>query len=218
MYCQARSLLSMGIQCRYVLLIQLLFFVTVLHPCRALTSQLHASVGALNHKFFVLFIFYTLLTSLQAMMLIVTRMVRCGWELDEDSSDQAVPSAGDTAEEWDAQDEPSAPDEEGLLDPTRMMNFHSKYVYEGCDNLYDYNLVLILLVASIVFLVFTCGMLIENIESIESNTGKIARMKLRVGKGGTELSRVTSQFNEMFGTSDLSSLLLSQLKYISPLS
>ena len=158
------------------------------------------AVGALNHKFFVLFIFYTLLTSLQAMVLIVARMVRCGWQHDDDSSsDASIPSAGgEQAKEWDNQE--TAPDEEGLLDPTRMI-FHSKYIYPGCDALYDYNLVLILLVASIVFMIFTCGMLIENMEAIESNTGKIARMKMKVGKGGTELSRVTSQFNEMFGGS-----------------
>jgi hypothetical protein len=153
------------------------------------------TVGALNHKFFVLFIFYTLLTSLQAMVLIVARMVRCGWVHDEDASDASVPSAGQ-AKEWDNQE--TAPDEEGLLDPTRM-TFHSKYVYPGCDALYGHNLVLVLLVASVVFMIFTCGMLIENMEAIESNTGKIARMKMKVGKGGTELSRVTSQFNEMFG-------------------
>lgn len=156
------------------------------------------AVGALNHKFFVLFIFYTLLTSLQAMVLIVARMVRCGWvHDDDDASDESMPSTGDEqAKEWNNQE--TAPNEEGLLDPTRMV-FHSKYVYPGCDALYQYNLVLILLVASIVFMIFTCGMLIENMEAIETNTGKIARMKMKVGKGGTELSRVTSQFNEMFG-------------------
>ena len=156
------------------------------------------AVGALNHKFFVLFIFYTLLTSLQAMVLIVARMVRCGWvHDDDDASDESIPSTGDEqAKEWNNQE--TAPNEEGLLDPTRMV-FHSKYVYPGCDALYQYNLVLILLVASIVFMIFTCGMLIENMEAIETNTGKIARMKMKVGKGGTELSRVTSQFNEMFG-------------------
>lgn len=154
------------------------------------------AVGALNHKFFVLFIFYTLLTSLQAMLLIALRMIRCGWVQDDDSSDESVPSAGAGAEDWDNQE--TAPDKEGLLDPTRMV-FHSKYVYPECNNLYDYNLVLFLFVASIVFMIFTCSMLVENMEAIESNTGKIARMKMKVGKGGTELSRVTSQFNEMFG-------------------
>jgi len=42
-------------------------------------------------------------------------------------------------------------------------------------------------------------MLFENIEAIQTNASKIARMKMRVGQGGTELSRVTEQFNEMFG-------------------
>lgn len=153
------------------------------------------AVGALNHKFFVLFIFYTLLTSMQALMLIVVRMVRCGYVHDS-SDDEPIPKEGQ-AENWGEKDE-SAPDQEGLLDPTRMV-FHSKYVYPECTTFYEYNLVLVLFVASIVFMIFTCSMLVENIEAIETNTGKIARMKMRVGKGGTELSRVTHAFNEMFG-------------------
>ena len=153
------------------------------------------AVGALNHKFFVLFIFYTLLISIQAMVLIAVRMVRCGYVRDNSKDDETAPSAG-TKEDWDNQE--SAPDKEASLDPTRLLS-HSKYDYPGCDNLYDYNLVLLLLVASIVFMIFTCSMLVENMEAIESNTGKIARMKMRVGTGGTELSRVTHAFNEMFG-------------------
>jgi hypothetical protein len=121
-------------------------------------------------------------------------MIHCGVVYD-DSYDPSVPNQ---AADWDSHE--SAPEQkEGYLDPTRMVEFHSKYVYAECNHLYDYNLVLILFVASIVFMIFTCSMLVENIEAIESNTGKIARMKMRVGKGGTELSRVTSQFNEMFG-------------------
>lgn len=157
------------------------------------------AVGALNHKFFILFIFYTLLTSIQALMLIVIRMVRCGYVHDDSSDDGAAsPSTGQEAQDWDNVEE--APEQkEGFLDPTRMMDIHSKYVYPECEGVYQYNLVLLLFIASIVFMIFTCSMLVENIEAIESNTGKIARMKMRVGKGGTELSRVTHSFNEMFG-------------------
>jgi len=42
-------------------------------------------------------------------------------------------------------------------------------------------------------------MLVEQIEAIKTNASKIARMKMRVGQAGTELSRVTEEFNEMFG-------------------
>jgi hypothetical protein len=65
--------------------------------------------------------------------------------------------------------------------------------------MYDYHLVVMVFVISIVFLIFTCSMLVEQIDAIQSNTGKIARMKMRVGQAGTELSRVTHAFNEMFG-------------------
>jgi hypothetical protein len=56
-----------------------------------------------------------------------------------------------------------------------------------------------LIMAAFAFLVFTCVMLVEQIEAIESNTSKIARMKLRGGQGGSELERVSNDFNEMFG-------------------
>ena len=59
--------------------------------------------------------------------------------------------------------------------------------------------VLILLIVSVVFMIFTCCMLFEQIDAIETNASKIARMKMRVGQAGTELSRVTEEFNEMFG-------------------
>jgi hypothetical protein len=68
-----------------------------------------------------------------------------------------------------------------------------------CDHLYDYYLVIVLAVISVTFMIFTCCMLFEQIEAIESNQGKIARMKMKIGQGGTELERVTYNFNEMFG-------------------
>merc|ERR1711935_579359 len=58
---------------------------------------------------------------------------------------------------------------------------------------------LVLLVVSVVFFLFTSCMLAEQIEAIKTNTSKIARMKMSVGHAGTELTRVTEEFNEMFG-------------------
>jgi hypothetical protein len=42
-------------------------------------------------------------------------------------------------------------------------------------------------------------MLCDTVDAIRTNSSKIARMKMRVGTAGTELSRVTEEFNEMFG-------------------
>jgi hypothetical protein len=39
----------------------------------------------------------------------------------------------------------------------------------------------------------------EQRDAIRTGQGKIARMKMRVGTSGTEFSRVTEEFNEMFG-------------------
>ena len=73
--------------------------------------------------------------------------------------------------------------------------------YEECNDFYGNPFVVGLLVASLVFLVFTCTMGCEQIEAIETGKGKIARMKMKVGSSGTEYSRVTEEFNEMFGGS-----------------
>merc|ERR1712224_1139928 len=58
---------------------------------------------------------------------------------------------------------------------------------------------LALLIVSVVFFLFTSCMLAEQIDAIKTNRSKIARMKMSVGQAGTELSRVTEEFNEMFG-------------------
>ena len=147
------------------------------------------AVGALNHKLFVLFIFYTLLASIQALVLIVVRMVRCGFYIGKECVDCRSGNVWDTRER--------EPDKE-IYDPSRWLA-QPNDVHPECIGMYDYHLVVMVFVISIVFLIFTCSMLVEQIDAIQSNTGKIARMKMRVGQAGTELSRVTHAFNEMFG-------------------
>lgn len=56
-----------------------------------------------------------------------------------------------------------------------------------------------LMLVSLIFFFFTSCMLCEQVEAIKTNSSKIARMKMKVGQAGTELSRVTEEFNEMFG-------------------
>lgn len=126
------------------------------------------AVGALNHKFFFLFIFYTMCTSLTSLILLALRYIRCGfYHVDPEREDD-----GD-------------------------FDIHS---YIGCDDgkLYSPQ-VIVLLTVSITFLIFTACMLCEQIDAIQSNTSKIARMKISMGEGAEEYTRVTSEFNEMFG-------------------
>jgi len=70
---------------------------------------------------------------------------------------------------------------------------------EECYGFYNSYATLALLIVAVVFMIFTFCMLIEQIDAIQTNSSKIARMKMRVGQGGTELARVTEEFNEMFG-------------------
>lgn len=176
------------------------------------------AVGALNHKFFVLFIFYTFLTSLLSIVLLLIRYVRCGFtstnalKPDHDHTDDATPdeiptdsnatSTGDVDNEAD-------PNLRSFLrvlrniEPENDDSADSTYAYSGCDRLYDSYHVIILAIITVTFMFFTCCMLIEQIDAVQSNTSKIARMKIESGRGDvTELRRVTSEFNEMFGGID----------------
>ena len=150
------------------------------------------AVGALNHKFFVLFIGYTLLTSVLSIILIVFRLFYCGYLQSKQIIPNSAPEAQaevETEVNWSTENDP--------YDPSRfLMNDDS---HNQCSHLYDNYLVIALCCVSVAFMIFTCCMLFEQVEAIESNQGKIARMKMKIGQGGTELERVTYDFNEMFG-------------------
>jgi palmitoyltransferase ZDHHC3/7/25 len=100
------------------------------------------AVGAMNHKFFVLFVGYTMMSCFSSLCLIGLRTWHCGFPIPYDSS-------GDK----------SFPEE-----CTRWNESYSS---------------LMLLIVSVVFFLFTACMLFENIEAIETNASKIARMKMR---------------------------------------
>ncbi len=77
------------------------------------------------------------------------------------------------------------------------------YVYEGCHEVYHPRVIL-LVVMSIAFMIFTCCMLMEQADAIDSNTSKIARMKIAMGQNQDgEFDRKTEQCNEMFGIGPL---------------
>lgn len=124
------------------------------------------AVGALNHKFFVQFVGYTMLSCFVSLCMIVLRTIYCG-----------------------------------SLPP--LLKFKKKELKHE-DECFSWNesyAGIILLGISSVFLLFTAFMFVEQIEAIKTNASKIARMKMSVGLGGTELQRVTGDFNEMFGGS-----------------
>mmetsp|Transcript_10194 Transcript_10194/g.21377 ORF Transcript_10194/g.21377 Transcript_10194/m.21377 type:complete len:404 (+) Transcript_10194:158-1369(+) len=125
------------------------------------------AVGAMNHKFFVLFVGYTMVSCLFSLCLIGLRMSYCG---------------------------PPSP----LLPGQRVQSEETDHKVE-CAGWNESYLGLALLIVSVVFFFFTSCMFFEQIETIKTNTSKIARMKMSVGQAGTELTRVTEEFNEMFG-------------------
>lgn len=99
------------------------------------------AVGAMNHKFFVLFVGYTMTSCLFSLCLIGLRTWHCGFPEPYDKGSKDY-----------------------LLECTGWNESYSS---------------LMLLVVSVVFLIFTACMLFENIEAIQTNSSKIARMKMR---------------------------------------
>jgi hypothetical protein len=170
------------------------------------------AVGALNHKFFVLFIFYTVLSCLLSLFLFLIRAIHCAYMIDDSSGDEVgATHAPDTDSATSATTSTTLDDNQANLEDEQLNFFlrgrflsssHTNYAREECHGWYEHTSVLILFFVSLVFLIFTCCMLAEQIEAIETNASKIARMKMRVGQAGTELSRVTEEFNEMFGGKD----------------
>ena len=140
------------------------------------------AVGALNHKFFVLFIFYTVITCFTCVILLVLRFIRCGYVTDNNDDETTINSQN--------------PD---YYDTDDLSPHHSPFLYSGCEGIYSIP-VISLCFLSVIFLVFTCCMLIEQLDVIESNTSKIARMKIRMGLSNQdEFTKVSNNFNEMFG-------------------
>lgn len=146
----------------------------------------------------------------------VIRAVHCGYGPDDSSSDdggqqQKVGIGEDVAANGTDSSGDSNPDDENGNGRFLWLSSSNSEAAEAavaaaevsmddeCFGWHQSLSVLILLVVSIVFMIFTCCMLVEQIEAIATNSSKIARMKMRVGQAGTELSRVTEEFNEMFG-------------------
>jgi len=187
------------------------------------------AVGALNHKFFFLFILYTFTTSLLSILLLMIRFVRCGYTVlvdgdDDDGGSEINPHV-------DNNNMTNSNVDDLILDytndndnnSTRLLYLHQNqhffsrfmdgstdmddyyehrtFQYDGCETTYSLP-VIVLLIMSVAFLFFTCCMLPEQIDAIETNMSKIARMKRRQGHADAhEYTRINQDFNEFFGGS-----------------
>jgi len=152
------------------------------------------AVGAMNHKFFCLFLLYTAVTCTLSLLLLGVRAVHCGYMIDveegeKDAFDNNNNARGGTYGGGGG----------GEGTDRGLGGVESIYRYPGCSNFYSSHAVLGLFLSSLIFLVFTCSMGCEQMEAVETGKGKIARMKMRVGDAGTEFRTVTEEFNEMFG-------------------
>jgi DHHC palmitoyltransferase len=146
------------------------------------------SIGALNHKFFCLFLLYTAVTCLLSLLLLLLRLINCSLL---QSTQQGV-TQKDSAVSMHSKGNGEAGDGGGEDPHHRFL----KYSDPECDAFYSSNFVLGLLIASLLFLVFTVSMGCEQLDAVETGKGKIARMKMSVGTSGTEFARVSEEFNE----------------------
>lgn len=175
------------------------------------------AIGALNHKFFCLFLFYTAWCCLVSLFMLLLRSIHCGYMIDIDSippleDQQQEKTANDASEGSNRLNEVNSSSNNvtrylrgsgigSLLGlPTTRLPDGKQYLYEECDDFYSSNVILGLLVASIVFLIFTSAMSCDQFEAIQTGKSKIARMKQSIAADGTtEYHAVTEEFNEMFG-------------------
>lgn len=175
------------------------------------------AIGALNHKFFCLFLFYTALSCLISLFMLLVRSMHCGYIIDVDNispkedqqQDQKINEVGEGGNRLneinifvnDTTRYLRGSGIEGLFGVSLSKLPEGKqYLYEECNDFYSSTIILGLLIASITFLIFTSAMSCDQIEAIETGKSKIARMKQSVGAdGSTEYHSVTEEFNEMFG-------------------
>ena len=163
-----------------------------------------SSIGALNHKFFCLFLLYTALSCAVSLILILMRMVHCGgYHVTEDNEIATSAHLNLVMENDNSNKDNEANSLRGdrYLSSTEQQKLNT-YIYSECQNLYFNHWVTILAICSLVFLLFTSAMGWEQLEAIETGKGKIARMQSSSAttRGGELLfNTVTTEFNEMFG-------------------
>jgi DHHC palmitoyltransferase len=151
------------------------------------------AVGALNHKHFCLFLLYTALSCIVSLFLIIVGWIQCGGGGGggeaQISYNTPTSEAGGSAIDI-HNDNP---------DGHRLLLSRTLFAIDNCSDFRASTVVTALTIVSLVFLIFTLAMGVEQIEAIETGKGKIARMKQSVGQTGTQYNSVTAEFNEMFG-------------------
>ncbi|GKY95865.1 hypothetical protein MPSEU_000547100 [Mayamaea pseudoterrestris] len=150
------------------------------------------SIGALNHKFFCLFLFYTAVCCLMSLFLLAVRAYQCSNLVPENAEQVASHGAAISM----SQAERVTPDERRWLATLGPPNH---LLYAECSDFYDNYYIWALAGSSILFFLFTSVMSCEQLDAIATGRSKIARMKVGVGQGGTEYVCVSEEFNEMFG-------------------
>lgn len=181
------------------------------------------AVGALNHKFFVLFIFYTFLAAISCLSMLIFIFMNCDYFADgvPNRPPSSAPTFAPTIHSYYTDNgennnrltsswlhgseeqgkiarvalQQQQQQQQGWMD---VMLSNTNDTRRVCDRTHG-GIHVALFIICFIFIIFTSCMLIENYDTIQSNTGKIARMKIKAGFGGAELSPVSENYNEMFG-------------------
>ena len=200
------------------------------------------AVGVLNHKFFCLFLFYTALSCIASLLLLLLHYIHCvpyyhrnPNHHEDHPMDSTTTSSSMEDTTIHVNDNNYSRNSVGnghpnllltLLDTTAGDGHHTRFLrgvlssssteeilltttatangwnanHSVCQDFFQQYTIMALLMMSVIFLVFTVIMMLDQLDTIRTGKGKIARLKQRVGaSGSTELERVTQEFNEMFG-------------------
>lgn len=180
------------------------------------------AVGIRNHKCFLLFIFYTWLSTLFAGILLIMGFARCGVDDDDsiDSSDSMDAASPDDSFDTNNINGDYDADESSITATTTttssiMRSTTSTRIlsalYPGCEEeshiFFDGEAIACIVVVLAVF-IFTVVMMFDQYEAVSSNMSKIARMKVASNADDADdssdmssLERVAIDFNEVFGGS-----------------
>ena len=150
----------------------------------------------MNHKFFILFIFYTFFTAIVSFVLILIKVIQCGiYVPPTNDGNQTLQHIVDSY--YEEQQQQTNQEYDNIhLDSDDEANI-------GCDTLMDPKSMvtsILLVIVTVLFFFFTCCMLIEQGEAVGTNMSKIARMKTRAGISNIDEYRpVATEYNEIFG-------------------
>lgn len=168
------------------------------------------------------------MTSLISILLLMIRFVRCGFmvEMENQDTDTMMDVVGSIDIDIDTNTNTNTNttnmDDMTFHNDTDVRFLFSRYLdenttiidndddnadmtfkFDGCESAYTAPVV-ILLIVSVIFLSFTCCMLFEQLDAIETNQSKIARLKMKMGHSDAhEYARVGQDFNEFFGGNSL---------------